>query len=197
MNRFLSTCWRVLLILLVYLVLGVPGVGLMIPGAGGESVQIPMLFQSALRAAAYGQGFFPDNVYYEDWQQFCSAYAMNCLFLSLGLVALWNVLYAPFALGRNHENSARVTIWVFVALHIGLQLAYAFYVFTLGAHIWAWLITQPFGLRLLLLLPQLLVLPFYLSVRALCPYRIYNVFPIFARLRGRLGLRVYSRRGAR
>ena len=52
MNRFLSTCWRVLLILLVYLVLGVPVVGLMIPGAGGESVQIHMLFQSALRAAA-------------------------------------------------------------------------------------------------------------------------------------------------
>lgn len=196
MNRFFVTCWRFILILIVYLVLAIPVVGLVLPVANGQTVQIPMLFQSLLRNAAYGSGFFPDNVYYEDWQFFCSSYAMNCLYLSLLLVVLWNLLYAPRALGRNHENSARVTIWVFVAVHIGIQAAYTFYVFTLSAYIWDWLITQSFGLSLLLLIPQLLVVPFYLSVRGLCPYRIYNVFPVFARLRTRLGLRVYSKRRA-
>ncbi len=197
MNRILSTCWRWALILIVYLALAVPIVGLVIPGANGQSVQIPMLLQGTLRTAAYSSGYFPDNVYYEDWQFFVSSYAMNCLFLSLLLVVLWNVLYSPSALGRNHENSARTVIWFFVAAHVGLLLLYAFYVFTLGSYIWDWLIRQPMGLNMLLLMPQLLIIPFYLSVRALCPYRIYNVFPLFARLRGRLGLRVYSKRTAR
>jgi|GEM_PF-3266237 len=196
MNRWLSTCWRWLLILLLYLALGVPIVGLVLPGASGQDVQFPMLLQNMLRGAAFGSGYFPDNVYYEDWQAFVSAYAMNCLFLSLLLTLVWNFLYARFAMGRNHENSARMMIWFFVAAHITLLSVYAFYVFSLGQHIWAWLIRQPTGLNLMLLLPQLLLVPFYLSIRALCPYRIYHVFPVFARFRGRLGLRVYSKRGA-
>lgn len=197
MNRLLATGWRWILILLVYVLLAVPLVGLVIPGAGGQSVQIPMIFQGALRSAAVSSGYFPDNVYYEDWQFFCSAYAMNCLFLSLAFVALYNVLYARFALGRNRENTARVLIWALSALHVLLGLLYAFYVFTLGSHVWEWLVRQPMGLNLLLLLPVLLVIPFYLTCRALGPYRLYNVFPLFRPLRDRLGLRVYSRRGAR
>lgn len=197
MNRLLRAAWRWLLILAVYLVLAVPVTGLVIPDAGGQAFQIPMLFQGSLRSAAYASGFFPDNVYYEDWQLFCSSYAMNCLFLSLSLVVLWNLLYAPFALGRNHENSARMMVWVFAALHVALLLLYAFYVFTLAPHIWAWLIRQPAGLSLMLLLPLWTTVPFFLSIRALCPYRIYNVFPLFAKVRGHLRLRAYSRRGAR
>lgn len=197
MNRFLATGWRWVLILLVYLLLAVPLVGLVLPGANGQNVQLPMIFQGILRSTAYNNGFFPDNVYYEDWQFFCSSYAMNCLYISLAFVALWNLLYAPFALGRNHENSARVTIWIFSILHVVVMLAYAFYVFTLGSHVWNWLITQPTGLSLMLLLPVLLVIPFYLACRAFGPYRLYNVFPMFSKVRDRLGLRVYSRRGAR
>lgn len=197
MNRFFATCWRWILILAVYALLGVTLVGLVLPGASGENVQIPMIFQAVLRGAAYQSGFFPDNVYYEDWQFFCSAYAMNCLYISLAFVALWNVCYAPFALGRNRENSARYMIWVFCVLHVLVMAAYAFYVFTLGAHVWSWLIAQPAARALLLLLPLLLVIPFYLTARALGPYRLIHVFPAFAPLRERLGLRVYSRRGAR
>ena len=196
MNRIFATCWRWVLILLVYLVLAVPIVGIVLPGAAGQSAQVPMIFQGILRSAAYNQGFFPDNVYYADWQLFCSSYAMNCLYISLLFVVLWNVLYAPFALGRNHENSARAMIWVFSAAHVAVFLGYAFYVFTLGSHVWNWLITQPMGLSMMLLLPILLVIPFYLTSRALGPYRLYNVFPMFAPIRSRLGLRVYSRRGA-
>lgn len=197
MNRLLATCWRWVLILLVYLLLGVTVVGVVLPGANGVNVQIPMIFQGVLRGAAYNSGFFPDNVYYEDWQFFCSSYAMNCLYISLLFVALWNVLYAPFALGRNHENSARLAIWVFSIAHVLVLLAYAFYVFTLGSHVWEWLIRQPTGLSLMLLMPLLLVIPFYLTSRALGPYRLYNVFPLFSPLRDRLGLRVYSKRGPR
>ena len=197
MNRFFATCWRLALIVLVYLLLAVPVVGLVLPGAGGRNVQIPMLFQGMLRQAAYAHGFFPDNVYYEDWQLFCSAYAMNGLYISLGFVVLWNVLYAPCALGRNHENSARAMLWLLCFAHVGVLLAYAFYVFTLGDHVWQWLIRQPAALSVMLLLPVWLVAPFFLTSRALGPYRLYNVFPVFARLRDRLGLRVYSRRGAR
>lgn len=197
MNRFFVTCWRWVLVLLCYLLLAVPIVGVVLPGAAGQSVQIPMFFQSILRNAAFQNGFFPDNVYYEDWQHFCSAYAMNCLYISLGFVVLWNLLYAPSALGRNHENSARVLIWVFVLLHAAVILGYAFYVFTLGAHVWAWLIKQPIQLTALLLVPIWLVVPFYIACRALGPYRLYSVFPLFARLRDKLGLRVYSRRTAR
>jgi hypothetical protein len=197
MNRFLATCWRVLLILLVYLLLAVPLVGLVLPGANGHDVQVPMLFQSLLRGAAYSQGFFPDNVYYEDWQAFVSAYAMNCLLLSMALAALWNVVYAPRLLGRNHERSARITIWAFVAAHAGLMLLYAFETFSQSDYVWNWLILQPAGLWGLLLLPQVLAVPFYLVLRALCPARIYHIFPIFAKIRAPLHLRVYSKRGAR
>ncbi|MCL1964001.1 MAG: hypothetical protein FWF69_02945 [Firmicutes bacterium] len=196
MNRTLAGCWRFILILIVYLALAVPVVGLVLPGPNGMPVQIPMLLQGVLRGAAYRGGYIPDSVYYEDWQAFVSAYAMNCLYLSLLLVLLWNLLYARFALGRNHENSARLSVWIFAAAHALLLLAYAFYVFTLSPHIWNWLIRQPMRSNLALLLPQLLVLPFYLSARALCPYRVYHVFPLFGRLRGRLFLRVYSKRGA-
>ncbi len=197
MKRLLSALWRWALILLIYLALGVPVVGLVLPGAGGQSAQLPMLLQGLLDAARTSSGFFPDYVYYADWKAFVSAYAMNCLFLSLALVALWNILYAPFALGRSRENTARVMVWVFVAIHIALLLVYAFYVFTLAPYIWEWLTRQPAGLSMMLLLPGLLVVPFYLSIRALCPYRIYNVFPLFARLRDPLKLRVYSKRGPR
>ena len=197
MNRFMTTCWRFVLILLVYLLLAVPIVGVVLPGANGQNVQIPMVFQSMLRNAAYHDGFFPDNVYYADWQFFCSSYAMNCLYISLGFVVLWNLLYSPPLLGRNHENSARGMIWLFSILHIAALLAYAFYVFTLGAHVWSWLIAQPTNLSIMLLLPVLLVIPFYLTSRALAPYRLYNVFPLFSKLRDRLGLRVFSKRGAR
>ncbi len=197
MNRFTATLWRLALIILVYLLLGVPVVGLVLPGAGARTVQLPMLFQTLLRNAAYGQGFFPDNVYYQDWQFFVSSFAMNCLYISLGFVCLWNLLYAPFALGRYHENTARIMIWVFSLLHTVVLGVYAFYVFTLGSHVWEWLIQQPRNLQLMLLLPLWLVVPFYLTSRALGPYRLYNVFPVFARLRNRLGLRVYSRRTAR
>lgn len=196
MNRFLVTCWRVLLIALVYLLLGVPVTGLVVPGASGASTVIPGIFYSTLQSAAMEQGYYP-NVYLQEWMAFLSAYAMNCLLFSLTLTLLWNLLYAPFALGRNHENSACVVIWLFVAAHVLLQLLYAFQVFSAGPHIWAWLLTQPAGMNLLLLLPQLLILPFYLSIRALCPYRIYHVFPVFAKLRSRLGLRVYSKRLAK
>lgn len=197
MNRLFATCWRWTLLLLVYLLLAVPLVGVVLPGAAGQNVQIPMIFQSVLRGAAYTNGFFPDNVYYEDWQFFCSSYAMNCLYISLAFVALYNLLYAPYALGRNHENSARVVIWALSVLHVLTLLAYAFFVFTLGSHVWEWLIRQPTGLSLILLLPVLLVIPFYLTCRALGPYRLYHVFPLFSRVRDRLGLRVYSKRGAR
>ncbi len=197
MNRLLSACWRWLLILAVYIVLAVPVTGLVVPGPGGESLQIPMIFQGALRSAAYASGYFPDNVYYEDWQVFCSSYAMNCVFISLALVVLWNLLYAPFALGRNHENSARAMVWVFTLLHIAILLGYAFYVFTLASYIWAWIIRQPTGLNLMLLMPLWVTVPFTLSIRALCPYRVHHVFPLLAKARERLGLRVYSRRGAR
>jgi len=195
MKRFVTALWRWALILSVYLLLGFPVVGLVIPGAAGQAVQIPMLLQRALQNAAFGSGFIPDSVYYEGWQFFVSSYAMNCLFLSLLLVALWNVLYAPFALGRNHEKSARTAVWVFALLHVALLLFYAFFVFTLASYIWDWLILQPMGLSMLLLLPGLLIVPFILSIRGLCPYRIYNVFPLFARLRVRMGLRIFSKRG--
>ena len=196
MNRFRTTCWRALLIVLVYLALGVPMTGLLLPGAGGRLVELPGIFYRALQGAAIGKGYYP-NVYLQDWLYFLSAYAMNCLFLSVGLVLLWNLLYAPFALGRNREGSARLMLWVLVAAHVVLQLLYAFQVFTAGPHIWAWLITQPMGLNLLLLLPQTLLLPFFLSARFLCPYRIYPVFPLSAKLRGRLGLRTYRKKTAR
>lgn len=197
MSRFTATCWRWILILLVYLLLAIPIVGVVLPGSAGTNVQIPMIFQGVLRSAAYNDGFFPDNVYYEDWQFFCSSYAMNCLYISLGFVILWNLLYAPFTLGRNHENSAKTAIWVLTVLHLTVLLAYAFYVFTLGSHVWEWLIRQPTNLQVMLLMPCWLVVPFYLTSRALGPYRLYNVFPFFSRLRDRLGLRVYSKRGAR
>lgn len=196
MNRFGTTCWRALLIALVYLTLGIPMTGLLLPGAGGQLVEIPGVFYRALQSAAIEKGYYP-NVYLQDWLYFLGAYAMNCLFLSLGLILLWNLLYAPFALGRNREGSARVVLWIFVIAHVALQLLYAFMVFTAGPHIWAWILTQPTGLNLLLLLPQTLLLPFFLSARFLCPYRIYHIFPLSAKLRGRLGLRTYSKRTAR
>ncbi len=197
MQRFFSACWRWVLILVVYIALGVPIVGLVLPSAGGNAVQIPMILQGLLRDAAYQHGFFPDNVYYEDWQFFVSSFAMNCLFLSLGFVVVWNILFSPRLLGRNHENTARLLVWIFSAAHVAVFLGYAFYVFTLGSYVWDWLIRQQTGQTMLLLTPILLVIPFYLSIRALCPYRVENVFPLFAKLRGRLGLRVYSKRGAR
>jgi len=86
---------------------------------------------------------------------------------------------------------------VFVAAHIVLQLLYAFMVFSQSAFIWNWLIAQPMALCGILLLPQWAAVPFYLSLRALCPARVYHIFPMFAKLRGPLHLRVYSKRGAR
>jgi hypothetical protein len=197
MNRFFATLWRWTLILLVYLALGVPVVGLVVPGSGGQAVEIPMLFQSSLRAAASAFGFFPDNMYYEDWQFWLSGYSMNCLAVSLALVVAWNMLYAPGALGRNRERSSRVTFWLFAIAHAAALLFLAFLYFTSDARMWAFLISQPASRGIIVLMPQLLIIPFWLSIRALCPYRIYHMFPIFAQIRAPLRLRVYSKRGAR
>ncbi|MDR1262167.1 MAG: hypothetical protein LBK46_01605 [Oscillospiraceae bacterium] len=196
-NRFIATLWRWALIVLVYLVLGVPLLGLVLPGAGGQAVEIPMLFQSLLRSAANNYGFFPDHTYYESWQRYCSLYAMNCLYISLALTGLWNVIYATPLLGRNHERSALGTFWLFVFTHAALMLGYAFVHFTIDSLTWDWLIRQPGSRGAMLLLPQWLALPFAISIRLLCPYRVYPMFPIADKIRAPLGLRVYSRRGAR
>ncbi|GHU73724.1 hypothetical protein AGMMS49992_13300 [Clostridia bacterium] len=196
-NRFLATTWRWILIILVYLALGVPFVGLVLPGAGGRAVEVPMLFQGLLRSAANNYGFFPDHTYFEAWRQYCSTYAMNCLYISLLLVGLWNLIYAPGLLGRNHERSALAVFWLFLTVHIITLLGYAFMHFTVDPLTWDWLLRQSGDRNMVLLLPQLLILPFGVTLRLLCPYRIYPMFPIADRIRSPLGLRVYSRRGAR
>lgn len=197
MNRFFATLWRWVLIIVVYLALGVPVVGLIVPGAGGQAIEIPMLFQRSLRTAASLFGFFPDNMYYEDWQFWLSGYAMNCLGVSLALVVVWNLLYSPGALGRNRERSARMLFYLFVIAHATALLFLAYLYFTSDAHMWSFLISQPLSRSMVVLMPQLLMLPFCLSIRALCPYRVYHMFPAFAKIRAPLRLRVYSRRGAR
>ncbi|MDR1600270.1 MAG: hypothetical protein LBS11_10450 [Oscillospiraceae bacterium] len=196
-NRFLATLWRWTLILLVYLALGAPFVGLVLPGAGGQSVELPMAFQGMLRGAANSYGFFPDHTYYEAWQRYCSLYAMNCLYASLALVGLWNVIYAPQLLGRNYERSAIGVFWLFMFVHVVVLLGYAFMHFTIDPLTWDWLIRQPRRQGAMLLLPQWLAVPFAVSIRLLCPYRVYPMFPAANRIRAPLGLRVYSSRGAR
>ncbi|GHU70307.1 hypothetical protein FACS1894184_15580 [Clostridia bacterium] len=196
-NRFLATLWRWMLIVAVYLGLGMPLLGLVLPGAGGQSVEIPMLFQGMLRSAANNYGFFPDHTYYEAWQRYCSLYAMNCLYISLALVGIWNAVYAPALLGRNYERSARAVFWLFLLVHVAALLGYAFMHFTIDPLIWDWLVRQPSSQGIILLLPQFLALPFAAAIRLLCPYRVYPMFPIADRIRSPLGLRVYSRRGAR
>jgi hypothetical protein len=197
MNRFLATLWRWTLIILVYLALGVPLAGLALPGAGGQVVELPMLFQGMLRAAANNSGFFPDHTYYEAWQRYCSLYAMNCLYISLALVGLWNAIYSPPLLGRNHERSAAAAFWLFLVAHIAALLGYAFVHFTIDPLTWDWLIRQPLRQGAILLAPLWLALPFAVSIRLLCPYRVYPMFPAADRIRAPLGLRVYSHRGAR
>lgn len=193
MQRLMKPCLRWAYILILYILLGFFLLGIPLPGTTGQTTHYPMLYQGMLRGAAVSVGFYPDSVILDEWISFVSAYATNCVFLSLGLLALWNVLYSRALLGRNHEYSARVIIWVFVGLHVTVQLAYAVYVFSLASYIWEWILQQPTGRNLLLLLPQALIVPFYVSLRLFCPFRIYHVFPLFARLRRPLGLRTVLR----
>ena len=195
-NRIYATVWRWILILIVYALLAVPVVGLIIPGAGGVPVEIPMLFQNALKAAAFSSGFFPDNMYYSDWQFWLSGYSTNALIVSLSLVALWNAIYSPPLLGRNRERSVRFMFFVFAALHIAALLFLLFIYFTRDMRMWQFAMSQPFMNNMVLFMPQLLMLPFVIVLRALCPYRVYHMFPVFRRIRAPLGLRVYSRKGA-
>jgi len=194
-NRIYATIWRWVLIIIVYALLAVPVVGLIIPGAGGAPVEIPMLFQNALRAAR-SSGFFPDNMYYGEWQFWLSGYSMNALIVSLSLVVLWNVLYAPPLLGRNRERSVRISFVIFVILHAAALLLLLFIYFTRDMYMWEFVMSQSFSQSAVLFIPQLLVVPFIVSLRALCPYRIYHMFPIFRRIRSPLGLRVYSHKRA-
>jgi len=191
-KRAVSAVWRMALMLAVYALLGVPVTGLVLPGAGGQSVTVPMLFQALLRGAGETRGFYPSFYLMEDWLGFLSAYAMNCLAFSLALLLAWNLLYAPRGLGRRHERSARLAIWAFAALHEAGIVFYAYTVMTMSADVWNWLARQPAQLTGLLLLPELLVVPFWLCARLLCPYRVCHVFPLAMKLRGALRLRVYS-----
>jgi hypothetical protein len=180
----------------VYALLAVPVTGLVMPSAGGQVIELPMLFQSALRAAASTTGFFPDNMYYSDWQFWLSGYSTNALILSFSLVILWNIIYSPNMLGRNRERSARLLFVVFLILHAASQLALLFFYFTTDIRMWQFVTSKPVAECAVLFIPQLLVVPFIASVKAFCPYRIYHMFPVFVKVRAALGLRVYSHKKA-
>jgi hypothetical protein len=143
-------------------------------------------FGSLLSAVA----LYPDSVLLEEWIIFCINYAKNCVFMSLSLVIIWNLLYAPFALGRKSARSAIGLSVLFTVGHTALMGYYISYVLAQNPFIWLWFSAEPAGSQMRLALPCATVIPFFISIWFLCPYRIDYALPGALWFKMKLRLRV-------